>query len=68
MDLGLLIAIVMLIVWGIGTFALEAPGWIHLLLSVGVFLLIWRISVITTTRRIPAAAEGEGTGATRPRK
>lgn len=66
MDLGLLIAIVMLIVWGIGTFALEAPGWIHLLLSVGVFLLIWRISVITTTRRIPTATEG--TDATPPRK
>jgi hypothetical protein len=62
MDLGLLVAIVMLIVWGIGTFALEAPGWIHLLLTVGVFLLIWRISVITTTRTAPTTSEGEESG------
>jgi hypothetical protein len=59
MDLGLLVAIVMLIVWGIGTFALEAPGWIHLLLSVGVFVLIWRISVITSTHSAPTASEAE---------
>ena len=45
MDIGILAAIVMLIVWAIGTFAFEAPGFIHLLLSVGVFLLIYRIVV-----------------------
>ncbi len=47
MDIGLIAAIVMLIVWAIATFALDAPGWIHLLLTVGVFLLIWRIAVMT---------------------
>ena len=36
---GMLLAIAMLIVWGIGTM-LEWPGWIHGLLTVGVFLLI----------------------------
>jgi uncharacterized protein DUF5670 len=57
MDLGILVAIVMLIVWAIGTFVYEAPGWIHLLLSVGMFLLIYRIvvrgtpGVDTTTKK-----------------
>jgi threonine/homoserine/homoserine lactone efflux protein len=45
MDVGIFIAIVMLLVWGVGTFFAEAPGWLHLLLTVGVFLLIWRIVV-----------------------
>jgi hypothetical protein len=45
MDVGILAAIAMLIVWAIGTFMYEAPGWIHLLLSAGVFLLIYRIVV-----------------------
>ena len=47
MDIGLVAAVFMLIVWAIGTFVYEAPGWIHLLLSVGMFLLIWRIAVMT---------------------
>ena len=38
-------AIAMLVVWAAGTFAFEAPGWIHLLLTLGVSLLIWRIVV-----------------------
>jgi uncharacterized protein DUF5670 len=45
MDIGILAGVGMLIVWAIGTFAFEAPGWIHLLLSVGVFLIIYRIVV-----------------------
>ena len=36
-------AIAMLVVWGIGTFAFEGPGWIHLLLTLGLSVLIWRI-------------------------
>lgn len=36
---GMLLAIGMLIVWAIGT-VLEWPGWIHGLLTVGVFLLV----------------------------
>jgi hypothetical protein len=42
------LAIGMLIVWGIGTFAFNGPGWIHILLTVGMFLLFWRI--VTTDR------------------
>lgn len=48
MDLTLLAGIVMLVVWGGLTVATEAPGWIHLLLTAGVFLVIWRIVVRDT--------------------
>jgi hypothetical protein len=43
MDLGMLAAIAMLVVWAAGTVFFEAPGWIHLLLTAGVFLLVWRV-------------------------
>jgi hypothetical protein len=45
MDLGIIVAVAMLVVWAVGTFVFEAPGYIHLLLTAGVFLLIWRIVV-----------------------
>ena len=45
MDLGILGAIALIVIWAVATFAYEAPGWIHLLLSVGVFLLILRIVI-----------------------
>ena len=45
MDLGVVVAVVMLVVWGVWTFALNAPGWAHILLTVGVFLLFYRIVV-----------------------
>ena len=45
MDVRIFIAIAMLVVWAAGTFFYEAPGWLHLLLTLGVFLLIWRIVV-----------------------
>jgi hypothetical protein len=57
MDLGILVAIATLIVWAVATFMFEAPGWIHLLLTIGVFLLIYRIVIRgtsgtdTTTKR-----------------
>lgn len=43
MDPVLIAAIAMLAVWGVATAFFEAPGWVHLLLTVGVFLLVWRI-------------------------
>jgi hypothetical protein len=43
MDLGIIIAVVVLIVWAIGALVIQGPGWIHLLLTVGVSLLIYRI-------------------------
>jgi hypothetical protein len=45
MDLGIIVAVAMLALWAVGTFVFEAPGYIHLLLTAGVFLLIWRIVV-----------------------
>jgi hypothetical protein len=45
MDVWMIGAIAMLLVWAIGTFALGGPGWIHLLLTLGVAILIWRIVV-----------------------
>ncbi len=49
MDVGIVAAVAMLIVWALGTFAFSAPGWIHLLLTLTVFILIWRIVVRGTT-------------------
>jgi hypothetical protein len=48
MDIWMIAAIAMLIVWAVGTFAFAGPGWIHLLLTVGVSVLIWRIVVRPT--------------------
>ena len=48
MDLGIIVAIIMLIVWAIGALVMQGPGWIHLLLTVGVSLLIFRIVVSTS--------------------
>jgi hypothetical protein len=50
MDLGIAAALVMLVVWAVATLN-NGPGWVHLLLTVGVFLLIWRISVVSIRRR-----------------
>jgi threonine/homoserine/homoserine lactone efflux protein len=44
MDLGLVLAIVMLVVWAVLTFIVnDAPGMTHALLTAGVALLVWRI-------------------------
>jgi hypothetical protein len=53
MDIGIIAGIVMLIAWGFGTLN-EGPGWIHSLLTVGVFVIIWRI-VVRGNRRHPNA-------------
>ena len=45
MDLGLIAAIALLVIWAIGTFLFEGPGWIHLLLTIGVSMIIWRVVV-----------------------
>lgn len=55
MDLGIIVAVIVLIVWGVGALVMQGPGWIHLLLTVGVSLLIYRIVVRTSgdTREPP---------------
>jgi hypothetical protein len=45
MDIGIIAAIAMLVIWAIATFTTDAPGWMHALLTAGIFLLIWRIVV-----------------------
>lgn len=45
MDFGIVAAVVMLVFWAVVTVAFEAPGWVHILLTAGVFLLIHRIVV-----------------------
>lgn len=53
MDIGIIAAIAMLVIWAFATFTTEAPGYVHLLLTLGVFLLIWRIAVRGTRRPKP---------------
>jgi hypothetical protein len=53
MDIGIVVGIVMLIVWAIGALFFDGPGWIHLLLTAGIFLVIWRI-VVRGDRRHPS--------------
>jgi uncharacterized membrane protein len=43
MDLGLLGAIAILVIWAIAALVLQGPGWVHLLLTIGVSLLIYRV-------------------------
>ena len=50
MDLGIIAAILMLVFWAVGTVAFEAPGWLHILLTAGVFLLIHRIVIRGTPK------------------
>ena len=57
MDLGIIVAIIMLIMWAIGALVMQGPGWMLvagegsrevLLLTAGVSLLIYRIVVRTS--------------------
>ena len=43
MDPIIIAAVAILAIWAGVTFTTAAPGWIHLLLTAGMFLLIWRI-------------------------
>ena len=51
MDLGLLAGIALLVVWVVGVLVLDGPGWLNLLLTVGMFLVILRIVVRGDPRR-----------------
>jgi uncharacterized membrane protein len=51
MDLGIIAALVMLAIWAFVTYTTTAPGWIHILLTLGMFLLIYRI-VVRGTRGV----------------
>jgi hypothetical protein len=42
MDLGILLAIVLIAIWAVVALGFSGPGWIHVLLTIGVALFIWR--------------------------
>jgi hypothetical protein len=48
------LSLVMLAVWAVATFAYDAPGWVHMLLTGGVFLLIYGI----VARGAPTPGDG----------
>ena len=45
MDVGMFAAVALLVIWAVAALVLEGPGWVHLFLTVGVSLLIYRIVV-----------------------
>jgi uncharacterized membrane protein len=45
MDLRMLGALALLLIWAIAALVYEGPGWVHLLLTVGVSLLIYSVVV-----------------------
>jgi uncharacterized membrane protein len=51
MDFWIIGAVLMLAIWAFVTFTTTAPGWIHILLTLGMFLLIYRI-VVRGTRGV----------------
>ena len=51
MDLWIILSIILLAVWAFVTFTMTAPGWIHILLTLGMFLLFYRI-VVRGTRGV----------------
>jgi hypothetical protein len=60
MDIGIIAAVIMLVVWAVLTFTTEAPGYVHLLLTIGFFVLFWRIAVRGSGK--PASRTGGKTG------
>jgi hypothetical protein len=53
-DPVLVFAVLLIVVWGFGALILEGPGWLHALLTIGVFLSIYRIVV----RGTPGVGKG----------
>jgi hypothetical protein len=49
----------MLIIWAVVTFMTSAPGWIHILLTMGMALLIYRI-VVRGTRGVASGNKSDG--------
>lgn len=55
MDLYTIAAVVVLLVWAGVTLTVGAPGWMNLLLTAGMFVLIWRMVV----RRTPSGPQNK---------
>lgn len=57
MDIGIIIGVIMLIIWAVFVFIVNnAPGFVHLLLTVGLFIVIWRI-VVRGTPKLPSSTK-----------
>jgi hypothetical protein len=56
MDLGIAAAVIIIAVWAVITFTTEAPGYVHLLFTIGFFLLFWRI--VARDGRRPGSGPG----------
>ena len=39
------LALIIIVIWGVGTFYFEQTGWFHGLLTGGLFLLFWGVVV-----------------------
>lgn len=52
MDFGIIAGVLLVVVWAVVALVMNGPGWIHLLLTVAVSLIIWRI-VVRGDRRHP---------------
>jgi hypothetical protein len=50
MDFRMLGALALLLVWAIAALVLEGPGWVHLLLTIGVSLLVYSVVVRGSSR------------------
>jgi len=59
MDLGIIAAVAMLVIWAVVTFTTSAPGWIHILLTMGMSLLIYRI-VLRGSRGVGRGRKSDG--------
>ena len=59
MDVGVITAVAMLLVWAVAALVYSGPGWVNALLTGGVLLLIYR--VVRRGTRVPHGGEpGKG--------
>ena len=64
MNWGIVGALLLLLIWAIAALVMEGPGWVHLLLTVGVSLLIYSI-VVRSSRRGEDAGRAPRSGGPR---
>jgi uncharacterized membrane protein len=55
MDVGVITAVAMLLIWAVAALAFDGPGWVHILLTAGVTLLIYRVVLRGTRTADPRA-------------
>ena len=54
MDLGIFAAGALLLIWAVAALVLQGPGWVHLLLTIGVSLVIYGIESGSGAAEAPA--------------